>query len=137
MKQLTLFQLIALTILALCVACTGKNSDNTRVLSINDIKSDPLSFTGEITISGVASAFSENDTTFFAIMDTAELMACKNLYCGAFALPVQYTGDNPLPDLADVVDMNGSFVQTENGIYFSVREFEVKRNIMRYLTNTF
>ena len=135
MRKITFLPLVAIAVIVLCTGCTNKNSEDVKALSIYDIQSDPLSFTGSIKVSGVAAAFSENDATLFGVMDTAELLACKNLYCGAFTLPVKYAGNNPLPGLADVVDMNGSFVQTENGIYFAVTEFEVKRNIMRYLSN--
>jgi hypothetical protein len=130
-----IFLIVSIIIVVFCISCTGKNNETGKILSIYDIQSDPLSFTGKITINGVAAAFSESDTTLFGVMDTAELMACKNLYCGAFTLPARYTGNNQLPELSDVIDMNGSFVETENGIYFAVTDFEVKRNIMRYLSN--
>jgi hypothetical protein len=69
-------------------------------------------------------------------MDTAELFACKNLYCGAYAMPARYSGEKPLPELADLIDIAGSFVKTDTGYYFDVTEIEVKQNIMNRLTLT-
>ena len=137
MKRLALFT-VSVIVAGLVVAYADRGGEEIKAsgvtLSINDIQSDPLSFTGEIKINGVAAAFSEADETFFGIMDTAKLMACKDLYCGAYTLPVKYTGSNPMPKLADVVDVTGSFVKTDTEFYFAVTDFEVRRNIMRLIS---
>ncbi|MCL2009458.1 MAG: hypothetical protein FWG71_02790 [Synergistaceae bacterium] len=138
MKRLALFT-VSVIVAGLVVAYADRGGEeikasSVKALSINDIQSDPLSFTGEIKINGVAAAFSEADETFFGIMDTAELMACKDLYCGAYALPAKYTGSSPMPKLADVVDVTGSFVKTDTEFYFAVTDFEVRRNIMRLIS---
>ena len=138
MKKFAFFTVIVIAA-GLAVAYVHKGGEEIKVsgvraLSINDIQSDPLSFTGEIKINGVAAAFSEADETFFGIMDTAELMACKDLYCGAYTLPAKYTGSDPMPELADVVDVTGSFVKTDAEFYFAVTDFEVRRNIMRLIS---
>ena len=139
MKKFALFTVFV--VVGLVVAYVNKGGEevkisvsSVRVLSINDIQSDPLSFTGEIKINGVAAAFSETDEAFFGIMDTAELMACKDLYCGAYTLPAKYAGGNPMPELADVVDVTGTFVKTDTEFYFAVTDFEVRRNIMRLIS---
>jgi opacity protein-like surface antigen len=133
MKKIAL--LSAFAVLFLCAACAKKADVPVKILTINDIKSDPFSFPGEITINGITSAFSENDKTYFTVMDTAELMVCRNLYCGAYALPAKYTGNGQLPELADMVDITGRFVKNDDGFYFAVTSFEVKRNIMNILTS--
>jgi hypothetical protein len=134
MKRVALMVTLAVISAGLLAGCAGKDDTaNLPVLSVNDIQSDPLAFVGRIKINGVASAFSEDDAAFFAVMDFAELMVCKNLYCEAYALPAKYTGSGPLPELADVVDIVGSFVQTDTGYYFEAVNIEVQRNIMSLL----
>ena len=140
MKKSALFLALAVVIAVVVgIAYTNKGYDKgdgivVRALSINDVQSDPLSFTGEIKINGIAATFSEQDKTFFTIRDTAELMTCRDLYCGAYELPAKYTGGKPLPVLADVIDATGSFVKTDTGFHFAVTDFEVRRNIMKLLT---
>jgi len=116
------------------VGCENEDV-NTNILSINDIQSDPLSFTGEIKINGVVSIFSDDDSSVFGIMDTAELLFCKDLYCGAFTLPVKYVGNASIPELADEVDVVGSWDEYEDSIIFEITDITVKRNIMPILTN--
>jgi hypothetical protein len=139
MKKIALF--IVFTLFAACMAagCTDNDSGVTseeNILSIRDIQSDPMAFTGEIKINGVASSFSETDSAFFTVMDTNELIACKNLYCGAYALPVRYDGDDPLPELADNVVLTGSFVKAEPDFYFEATALEIKKNLKTILSNT-
>ncbi|MDR0272465.1 MAG: hypothetical protein LBI27_04025 [Clostridiales bacterium] len=131
MKKILLFVLITL----FAVGCAKDNGEaELHILSIYNIQNDPLAFTGVIKIDGVASSFSESDATFFTVMDTNELLACRNLYCGAYAMPARYSGSDPLPELADMVDITGSFVQTDDGYYFEVTELVVRQNIMHRLT---
>ena len=121
-------------IIILSVGCSTDDA-NTNSLSINDIQSDPLSFTGKLRINGVVSVFSDEDSSVFGIMDTAELLFCKDLYCGAFALPVRYVGGDPILELADEVDVIGIWAEYEDSIIFEVTDIAVKRNIMPLLTN--
>jgi len=115
------------------IGCTNDDAD-TNTLSINDIQSDPLSFTGELKINGVVALFSDDDSSVFGIKDTAELLFCKDLYCGAFALPVRYVGGDPIPELADEVDVTGSWGEYEGNILFEATAITVKRNVMPILS---
>jgi len=135
MKKLVLFMVFVIIMAGLSVSCTKKEEKSVKVLSINDIKSDPLSFTGKITISGTAAAFAQQDSTIFGVVDTAELITCKNLNCGAFMLPVKYTGSSRMPELADVVEITGSFVSYQGGHIFEVTSLTVMRNIRNILIN--
>ena len=114
-----------------------KANNSTTALQIADIQSDPLSFGGEITISGINAGIYPNDPKVFFVMDTAELIACKNMQCGAYRLPVIYKGDGPMPEIADEVDITGSWGKyEENGQevdIFEVAQIDVKRNIMNLL----
>ncbi|MCL2083089.1 MAG: hypothetical protein FWH04_07640 [Oscillospiraceae bacterium] len=108
-----------------------------NVLAINDIRSDPLSFIGEITLTGINVGTYPQDPKIFFVMDTEELLACKNMQCGAFQLPVIYKGDDPMPELADEVSITGSWVKyEENGQrvdIFEAKQIDVKRNVMNLL----
>ena len=104
------------------------------MLSIKDIQSDPLSFTGEITINGIVASFAPDDYMIFGVKDTAELLACRNLYCDAFMLPVRYIGNGGTPEIADEVNITGSWMETDEGFIFEVTKIDVRRNIAHILT---
>ena len=137
MRKIGLIMVLAIIMGGLAAGCAAMDKGDAgdlEALTIRDVQSDPLSFTGTIKINGIASAFSDDDNTYFAVMDKAELFACKNLYCGAYAMPARYSGTDSLPELADEVDLIGGFVQTDTGYYFEVTGLEVKQNIMKRLT---
>ena len=120
--------------------CAAKE-EKVNALAINDIQTDPLSFTGKIVINGIHVGTYPDDPTVFFLMDTAELIACKNMQCGAFQLPAIYKGNTPIPEVADEVNITGSWgtyeVEGPNGKeevpIFEVTKIEVKRNIMNLL----
>jgi len=139
LKRIVFFTLLVIITAALISGC---NSDNNKedepmiTLSIDDIKSDPLAFTGKLKINGVVAYLSPDDTTMFGIKDTAELLACKNLYCDAFMLPIRYTDEQLSFELADEIDVIGTWVDIEGGVIFEAEKIEIKRNIMRFLWDT-
>ena len=133
MKKFAFLMLLVIIAASFSASCSKKDEKPIRILSINDIQSDPLAFTGEITINGVVAAFSPYDQTVFGIKDTAELFACRNLECGAFMLPVKYTGNGSMPELADEVNVTGSWKQVDDGFIFEVTKIDVKRNVMKIL----
>ena len=106
-------------------------------LAVNDIQHDPLSFTGEISITGISVGTYPQDPTVFFLMDTDELLACKNMQCGAFQLPVVYKGSSPVPELADEVVITGSWAKYEEGGHsvdiFEASDISVRRNVMEIL----
>ena len=143
MKRLALILALSVIMIGMVAGCADKGDDNQNyddleAFAIRDIQNDPLAFEGIIKINGIVSAFSENNpAVYFSVMDKAELLTCKNLYCGAFALPTKFAMNDPLPELtlADEVDMVGSFVEdTKFDYIFVVTDIEVKRNIMKLLT---
>lgn len=95
------------------------------ILSINDIQADPAAYTGTITLNGVVSGFSKEDTKLFALVDTAEVKLCRTVTCGRFYLPVKY--DGPAPKIGDEVNVTGEF--TEKGQLFKAQKVEVLRNL--------
>jgi len=137
MKRITLFAVCAIILISLCAGCAGEKED-VIALSINDIRTDPLSFVGEIALTGINVGLYQPDPTIFFLMDTEELMACLDMQCGVFQLPVIYTGSDPMPDLADEVVIVGSWVKYEEDgqsvDIFGATSIDVKRNIMSILT---
>ena len=141
-RYITLAVLAALLVLmtGMLSGCTNKDTQ-AKALTINDIQMDPLSFTGEITITGVNAGHYPADSSVFFIVDTAELLLCKDLSCGAFQLPVVYKGSDPLPELADELNITGSWgkyeIEDQNGTQsvdiFEITKLDVKRNIMKLL----
>ena len=144
-KIISIILLIAMT--TILFAGCGNNNGTTgaksevKALAIDEIKADPLSFTGEITITGVNAGFAQQDPKIFFVVDTAELLTCKNLQCGAYQLPVIYKGEGPMPEIADEVDIVGNWgkyeVDGEKGKesvdIFEITKIDVKRNIMNLL----
>ena len=137
---LIILMLLLILVVGINSGCTSIEG-NEKVLTINDVKSDPTSFTGEITITGVNAGIYEADPKIFFVVDTTELLSCKNLSCGAYRLPAIYKGDSPMPKVADEVNITGTWdkheVEGKNGKekvdIFTVRKIAVKRNIMNIL----
>jgi len=136
MKRITIFIVFAFIFISLSTGCVEKE-DDVVALNINDIRTDPLSFTGEIALTGINVGIYPPDPTIFFLMDTDELLACKNMQCGAFQLPVIYNGSEPIPELADEVVIKGSWVKYEDGgqsvDIFGATSIEVKGNTMSIL----
>jgi hypothetical protein len=128
--------LICLALVAvLSAGCIEQKASATKTLGINDIQSNPLAFVGQLTLNGVVGAFSDQDAKTFGLLDSTELMACKNMSCGAFMLPARYDGSRGLPKLGDEVNVTGSFVQRHGGyILFRVTKIEVKRNVLSLIS---
>jgi hypothetical protein len=140
MKKHSVLSIIILMLFIAIISsgCDNKSADaDVIVLTIKDIQGDPLSFTGEITITGINAGFYPPDPSIFFVVDTAELLACKSLGCGAFQLPVIYAGSSPMPELADEINITGSWgeysVGEESIPIFVVTKIDVKRNIMSLL----
>jgi len=138
MKKSIYLIALAIAMVVLIAGCAADNKENeNKALAISDIQYDPLSFTGEISLTGINVALYMPDPTIFFLMDTEELLLCKNLQCGAFQLPVTYTGSDPMPELADEVVITGSWVEyVEDGnsiTIFGATSITVNRNVMDIL----
>ncbi len=96
-----------------------------RGLSVKDVGADPAAYVGEITITGVMTAVSEEDATIFGIMDVTELN-CEMENCDMVILPIQFAGQ--LPVMGDEVVVTGSFTQSNPGRVFAAQQIEVIRN---------
>ena len=105
-------------------------------LSVNTVAQiKPEDFEGEITITGINAGTYEDDPSIFFLMDTEELLVCKNFGCGAVQLPMRYEGD--VPEVADEVNVTGRWgkyvVAGREYEMFEVTRVKVKRNVMDLL----
>lgn len=110
----------ALAALVLLSAC---KDGGPKPLNINDIKSDPTAYTGEIRVTGIMAATAPADPRLFGVMDLTEL-ACTTPNCNKYLLPVRYEGN--LPALGDEVVVTGSFLP--GGQVFAATSVTVVRN---------
>ena len=94
-------------------------------LGVNDVGADPAAYVGEITITGIMAAVSQEDATIFGIMDVAELQ-CQLENCNKIILPIQYGGQTPA--MGDEVLVTGSFSDTQKGRLFKASNVQVVRN---------
>jgi hypothetical protein len=129
---MALYTAIAVILCGMTAGCSEDDSIN--ALTINDIRFDPLSFTGEIALTGISAGLYQNNPSIFFLMDTEELLVCKNFECGAFQLPVLYTGSGLMPELADELVITGSWGVYEEGgrdiTVFEAASIDVLRNTM-------
>ncbi|MCL5071176.1 MAG: hypothetical protein M1308_09810 [Actinobacteria bacterium] len=107
------------------------NTQVTQILNVSDIQSDPAAFKGTITINGVMAGVLDNDAKIFAIVDTAEVLACQSINCGMFYLPIKYDGGE-LPKPEEEINVTGSFSGSGNNIMFVATKYEVlRKNILK------
>ncbi len=126
-KYIFIFAAVALIAgLAFTSYSTGKTKTvKSGILSVNDIKGDPLAYKGTIIITGVVAGVSRKDPQTFAIIETAEAITCKITGCANFYLPVRYEGQ--IPKEWDEVNVTGNFV--EGKPFFSATKVEVLKHI--------
>ena len=127
---------LAVLLLALSVfAITATGCSSQEGFSVSQVQGDPLAFSGEITMNGTVSAFSDDDPNLFAVMDTDELMQCGRFDCGAWQMPTLFVGLEGLPVInqGDNVVMTGEFTQFSDMVVFQANNVTVGNNIMNRL----
>lgn len=117
--RLVLAAALAFATLAL-FACTEKGPS---ALSINDVRSDPSAYVGEITVTGIMGATAPRDPSIFGVMDKSEL-TCTSPNCNKYFLPVRYAGG--IPQMGDEVVITGQFMP--GGQLFAATSVKVLRN---------
>ena len=120
--------IILIGVVAYSSFSNGKTVKAGGILSVNDIQSDPLAYKGTITITGVV-AGATRDPKVFAIIDTAEAIACKTTGCARFYLAVKYEG--AIPKHWDEVNVTGSFTQGGRVPLFTATKVDVLKNYFR------
>lgn len=92
------------------------NRSSTRVLTVDDLRGDPFSFKGRITVRGVVAAKSRAFPEIFGMIDTREVLLCKQTGCAQFYLPVSFQGR--LPHDWDEVKVSGTIVSSQKPFPF-------------------
>ncbi len=121
--------LAALMLLAVIAACTNSNAskkNESGILGVSDVQSDPSSIKGMVIVTGVVARLSEKDRQVFAIVDTNEAKHCKSVGCAKFYLPVHLEG--PLPKEWDEVNVTGQIVD-QSGLMFQASKLDVLRHL--------
>ncbi len=121
--------LAALMLLAVIAACTNSNAskkNESGILGVSDVQSDPSSIKGMVIVTGVVARLSEKDRQVFAIVDTNEAKHCKSVGCAKFYLPVHFEG--PLPKEWDEVNVTGQIVD-QSGLMFQASKLDVLRHL--------
>ncbi len=119
MKRMLLPAFAALFALFVLTACDS----GPKALNVNDVKSDPGAYSGELSITGIMAAVAQNDPQVFGIMDVSELL-CTSPDCHKFLLPVRFEGQRPA--MGDEVVVTGEFVY--GGRLFAAKNVTVRRN---------
>lgn len=135
MKQIaTSSKFLALVVLTIALAVFAVGCGGNNGFNVSDVQHDPFAFPGEITVTGTVAAFSQADPNLFGIMDTDELMQCGRFDCGAWIMPVMYTGAQ-LPQITqgDNVTLTGEFTSGSDGVTFQVTSMNVGNNVMNRL----
>jgi len=97
-----------------------------KVLSVNEIGTDPAAFTGTITFRGVMGGISQTDSSVVGIMDVKELQ-CTSANCNKIMIPVKCAANPPV--LGDEVKVTGSFrVEPTGGYMFVADNVKVVKN---------
>lgn len=117
-------------LLALIVfGCTNGNASKKKeggIVGVADIQSDPSSFKGVVTVTGVVARVSKEDKKLFAIIDTDEAKHCKSTGCAKFYLPVSF--DGPIPKEWDEVNLTGRIME-QGGLVFQASKLDILRHL--------
>lgn len=124
MKKIVIL-LITLTLALALVACgndtaqentSAAASDDTAAssdtLTPDQMRHDPMSFTGEISVEGIVGA---HDRFSFSLSSDAD----------DFALPIDYRGDQALPQAGSVIVVTGEMGLNCCGLHLRSTRFEV------------
>jgi hypothetical protein len=119
-----LFIVAALLVgIALAVVITSKGDGD--ILHVNQVGSDPLAYSGTITVTGIMAGVSNSDPSIFGIYDIKELQ-CTTANCNKLYVPVRYQG--AMPKVGDEVRVTGSFSKVAQGVVFTAEKIKVVRN---------
>jgi hypothetical protein len=119
-----LFIVAALLVgIALAVVITSKGDGD--ILHVNQVGSDPLAYSGTITVTGIMAGVSNSDPNIFGIYDIKELQ-CTTANCNKLYVPVRYQG--AMPKVGDEVRVTGSFSKVAQGVVFTAEKIKVVRN---------
>lgn len=129
-----IFGLAFVVLLSLSVVSCGiGSSNNLTIIKVNDLGADPSAYTGKIALRGIVQQVDE-DRNFFNIIDEDEYATC-GLGCGTAVIitiyvpdqtkplgetPSGYIYEGAMPNVMDVVNVEGQIVQQDQQYVFEV-----------------
>jgi hypothetical protein len=116
---------LAALVFALALSACNQGTAATSALNVNDLRSDPGAYSGELTVTGIMAAVSQQDAQIFGIMDKTEL-TCNSPNCNKYYLPVRFEGQRPAH--GDEVVVTGTFVDMPGGKILAAKSVNVLRN---------
>jgi hypothetical protein len=118
------YAIFAALLLALVLAGCNQGAASSA-LNVNDLRSDPGAYSGELTVTGIMAAVSQQNPQIFGIMDKSEL-TCNNPDCHKYFLPVRFDGKRPAH--GDEVVVKGSFIDVPGGKILAATSVNILRN---------
>jgi hypothetical protein len=116
---------LAALFLALVLSACNQGTAAPSALNVNDLRSDPGAYSGELTVTGIMAAVSQQNPQIFGIMDKTEL-TCNSPNCNKYYLPVRFEG--PRPAHGDEVVVTGTFIDMPGGKILVAKAVNVLRN---------
>jgi hypothetical protein len=116
---------LAALFLALVLSACNQGTAAPSALNVNDLRSDPGAYSGELTVTGIMAAVSQQNPQIFGIMDKTEL-TCNSPNCNKYYLPVRFEG--PRPAHGDEVVVTGTFIDMPGGKILIAKAVNVLRN---------
>jgi len=102
-------------------------------LQVKDVQSDPFSYTGEITVIGIVSAFAPDDN-MFGIKDIEDMKQCGFApTCSAWVMPVVLMNQEPFPAFGDEVKVTGTFTSMDGHPIFEVKKYKVTGSYAQFM----
>lgn len=105
---------------AAAITSAGCNNHKVKVLSVNEVLTNPQPYKGSVTIIGVVASISNSNTKEFTLMDIADVRNDKPVR-DTFYLSV--ISSNRAPNVGEAVKVTGQLM--EHGLY--VAATKVKR----------
>lgn len=111
--------IIVAILTAAAITSAGCNNHQAKVLSVNEVLTNPQPYQGPVTIMGIVASASYNNPKEFTLMDVADARSNKPVRDTIY-LPVISTGR--APKAGEIVKVTGQLM--EHGLYVSATKVQ-------------
>lgn len=111
--------IIVAILTAAAITSAGCNNHQEKVLSVNEVLTNPQPYQGQITILGIVACASYNNPKEFTLMEVADVRSNKPVRDTIY-LPVISTGR--APKAGEIVKVTGQLM--EHGLYVSATKVQ-------------
>ena len=112
--------IIVAILFAAAITSAGCNNNQAKVLSVNEVLTNPQLYQGPVTIIGIVASASYNNPKEFTLMDVADARSNKP---ARYTIYLSVISTKRAPKAGEVVKVTGQLV--EHGLYFAATK--VKR----------